>query len=459
MEFAVPAKIQAPLEGRLLNAFADHSEEAMARVKLNGTITAWNPAMEKMFGLDKDEAVGANLIDRMVPDDLRQEREMIMKRVRGGDVVESETRRIRADGAELLVAIRVIPVCDDSGQVVEALWTARDITDRRLREAQENFEAEESYWRGRIDEALAADGFALFGQPVVDLYSGEVRHHELLLRMADGEGGWIGPFDFLPVAERSGQIRRIDRWVVTRAVEVARRFPVAVNVSGLSLADVDLATSLAEAIERHRVRPGDVTVEITETAASEDVPGAVRFTEALAALGCGVAIDDFGTGYGSFTYLHALPVSELKIDKQFISGLSEERLDRRVVDTMVTVGRNFGATVVAEGIEDADVLEAVRRLGVRLGQGYLLGRPAPVEEIEIGARPIPGARGDFSGDRDERLLRRATEVRKWSSELRRRSAACRRKSFEVRVESPVDEIRSARMEGVGRQSTDEEVGR
>jgi EAL domain-containing protein (putative c-di-GMP-specific phosphodiesterase class I) len=138
-------------------------------------------------------------------------------------------------------------------------------------------------------------------------------------------------------------------------------------------------------LSEEAVPVGNVTFEITETAAAENMRGARELVAELNGLGCAVALDDFGTGYGSFTYLRHLPVTQLKIDIEFIRGIDQDPTDRRVVESMVDVARNFAMTTVAEGVEDERTLELVREMGVDLAQGYYVGRPRPLEiEVEAG---------------------------------------------------------------------------
>jgi EAL domain-containing protein (putative c-di-GMP-specific phosphodiesterase class I) len=154
---------------------------------------------------------------------------------------------------------------------------------------------------------------------------------------------------------------------------------VAINLSAASIARGGLIEEVERRLARAGVDPGRVTFEITETAAAEDIDRAAELIERLGALGCGIALDDFGTGFGTFTYLNRLPVSELKIDREFVSQVRDSATNQRVVQTMIAVAHNFGMRTVAEGIEDAGTLGSLVEMGVDLGQGYLLGRPEPID--------------------------------------------------------------------------------
>ena len=252
--------------------------------------------------------------------------------------------------------------------------SAHDITERRRREAKARADHEGLLWRGRIEAALANGGLVFWAQPVVDAASGEVHHHELLLRM-ELDGDVITPNHFLPHAEQGNLITRIDRWAVAAGIEFARTRAVAINLSARSLGDPTLLADIKRALgDRNLAR--NVIFEITETAAAENLRAARGLVEALTALGCGVALDDFGTGYGSFKYLKHLPVTELKIDIEFVRGLVGDPADRRVVSSIIAAAKNFGMQTVAEGVEDEATLRVLRTLGVDFVQGYHLGRPA-----------------------------------------------------------------------------------
>ena len=186
-------------------------------------------------------------------------------------------------------------------------------------------------WSARIEEALRSDRFVVYAQPVLDLGRGEVDRHELLIRMEDGDGSLILPGTFLPVAERTGQIAGIDRWMVRRAIDLIsmRTSPdepcrLDVNLSGCAFDDPALLPLIESEIIRTGIDPSLFGVEITETSAVSDIGRAREFIEELKGLGCRVALDDFGSGFSSFYYLRNLPVDCLKIDGSFVQNMSEE---------------------------------------------------------------------------------------------------------------------------------------
>jgi EAL domain-containing protein (putative c-di-GMP-specific phosphodiesterase class I) len=214
---------------------------------------------------------------------------------------------------------------------------------------------------------------------------------ELLVRLhvppGDGEivpsggedGAVISPSEFLPDAERCGLIGLVDRWMVAKGAAAAaagRRSEV--NLSGRSVGDQALAAELEESIARIGRRAENLILEITETAAVENLDAALDFAERLTRLGCHFALDDFGTGFGSLTHLRRLPVTYLKIDASFVRDIAHDPDDQAMVRGIVAIARELGLLTVAEGIEDRAALELVRSYGVDFAQGYLIGRPAPL---------------------------------------------------------------------------------
>ncbi len=239
-------------------------------------------------------------------------------------------------------------------------------------------------WSRRLRRALAEDGFELFAQPIVDLETGRPAMHELLLRMPDGEGGFIAPGDFLYTAERFGLIRPLDRWVIAAAARLAATHPdsvLSVNLSGRSVTDPSLCAYVEDAIAAAGCAPAQLIFEVTETEAIAAMEPARALATRLRSLGCRFALDDFGSGFASFSHLKALPLDLLKIDGEFVRNLESDHTDQLVVDAVQRVAGGMGKALVAEHVEDAATAERLRRLGVRYGQGYHFARPAPAEAV------------------------------------------------------------------------------
>ncbi len=236
-------------------------------------------------------------------------------------------------------------------------------------------------WVERIQDALEHDRFVLHVQPILDLRIGRVNRYETLLRMVADDGSLIMPNEFLPIAERSGLIARIDQWVVTTACRMlgdlqraGHDIHIEVNLSGPSMGD----PAILDVIEREMAflpRLGGLIIEVTETAAIVDIDRARLFAERLEALGCEFALDDFGAGYGSFYYLKHLPFDYLKIDGTFIKDLLTNRADEVLVRSLVQIATELGKRTVAEFVQDDATLVRLVSLGVDFAQGYHIGRP------------------------------------------------------------------------------------
>jgi EAL domain-containing protein (putative c-di-GMP-specific phosphodiesterase class I) len=201
----------------------------------------------------------------------------------------------------------------------------------------------------------------------------------------------MAPLDFIPLAEETGLIVELDRWVVAEACRQLARWRerfgaaapgwVSANLSGRHLLESDLEASVRRALDDARLDPHALTLEITETVLVQDVALAVERLERLKALGVRIAIDDFGTGYSSLRYVARFPADFLKIAKPFVDGLHDDK-DAALVQTIVSLGASLGMEPIAEGIEQRAQLERLRVLGSTYGQGYLFARPLSVEAVE-----------------------------------------------------------------------------
>ncbi len=227
----------------------------------------------------------------------------------------------------------------------------------------------------RIHTALAEDRFVLYGQPILDLHTGQVTHHELLIRMLSQHGEIIAPAQFIATAERFGLIHEIDHWVTTNGLRLARDGKrVTINLSGHSIGQPSIITAVRDAI-KEGLNPANVIFEITETAALSNITAARQFAATLTNLGCAVALDDFGTGFGTFSYLKHIPARYLKIDIEFVRELATSQTDQQVVTAIVAIAHSLGKLTIAEGVENAETLDLLKALGVDQAQGYHLGKP------------------------------------------------------------------------------------
>jgi diguanylate cyclase (GGDEF)-like protein/PAS domain S-box-containing protein len=245
-------------------------------------------------------------------------------------------------------------------------------------------------WVRRIEQALDNDQFILHWQRIMPLShdTGGV-HGEVLLRLVGDDGELISPGAFLPAAERFHMASRIDRWVVrevfewmaTHKTSLSHVVTVSVNLSGLSIADLDFHRYVLELIEAFEFDHHKLCFEITETAAITNLSDARLFFESMRAYGVRFALDDFGSGVSSFGYLKSLPVDYLKIDGQFIRDLEEDLVDQATVRCISEVSKITGKKTVAEFVETEAVETLLREIGIDYAQGFLRHRPVALDTI------------------------------------------------------------------------------
>jgi PAS domain S-box-containing protein len=376
-------------ENERLAAIVRSSDNAIISKDLNGIVTAWNSAAERLYGYTTEEAIGSPLAGMIIPAVRAHEMESATRTVTRGGSASLETQRRRKTGDLVDVSLRAFAIRNLAGEIVGVCTSAHDVTERLRREERERRDQIGRLWRNRVKRALTDGNLMFWGQPVVDAATGVTHHHELLLRM-DLDGNVIAPNQFLPHAENCDLITEIDRFAVTTGFEIAATIPVAINLSARSLQDPLLIGYIKDALGTGTL-PRNVIFEITETAAVENLDAAHELVEELTGLGFGVALDDFGTGYGSFTYLQHLPVTELKIDIDFVRALAQDPTDQRLVKSIISVARNFDMKTVAEGVEDQATLDLLRTLGVDLVQGYHFGYPAQMTVSNYSISPARSA--------------------------------------------------------------------
>ena len=239
-----------------------------------------------------------------------------------------------------------------------------------------------------VSGALERGEFILQYQPQIELESGRITGVEALVRWHHPEHGVLAPPEFIPPIEQTALIRPLTLALVDQAVgqlvvwrDLGIDVQMSVNLSARNLLDTELPQRVAEILDRHRVRPDRLIVEVTESAAMADPHRAVAVLTALRSTGVGVSVDDFGTGNASIEYLAKLPASEIKIDRSFITDILADSRAEAIVRSTIDLARNLGPTVVAEGIETEAVLNHLIALGCDTGQGYFISRPQPPEQL------------------------------------------------------------------------------
>ena len=235
--------------------------------------------------------------------------------------------------------------------------------------------------------AIGSSQMTLAYQPIFDLEPQRLTGFEALLRWTHPLRGAVSPAMFVALAEETGQIGALTKWVVETTAEQLARWQrddpgisMSVNLSGRDLVRPGFAAQLGAVLARHPVRPGSLLLEITETSLMNRLDEAVDAMRTLRADGFRFSIDDFGTGYSSLAYLSRLPIDTLKIDRAFVSALGKGPESLAIVRTIQQLGQVLQRRVVAEGIENAEQLATLREMGVDAGQGYLLARPMPAEQ-------------------------------------------------------------------------------
>ena len=236
--------------------------------------------------------------------------------------------------------------------------------------------------------ALEQNQFQLYVQPKLDLLTNQVIAVECLVRWVHPDKGTIFPDQFIPFAEQTGFIRQLTRWVMNAAAESCNawnnagiKIKISVNISTRDLLDQELPQKFAEILRLHQVQPQSFCLEITESAIMDDPVRAQQTLDKLHAMGMELSIDDFGTGYSSLAYLKRLPVDELKIDKSFVLKMEQDIDDTKIVKSTIDLGHNMGLRVVAEGIENAEVMALLKDLGCDQAQGYFISRPMPASKM------------------------------------------------------------------------------
>jgi diguanylate cyclase (GGDEF)-like protein len=252
-------------------------------------------------------------------------------------------------------------------------------------ETQKLTTASDIGWSQLIKDALKGDGFALVYQPIVSITGGKQEFYEVLLRIADKNGKYLMPGNFLPVAERFGLLAEIDRWVVAHALAAlaearahGRDIVFSINLSGQAMADVAIVELIKNCLMQHALPPSTVVFEITEQTAVRNIDRARHVMHSLIELGCRFALDDFGVGFSSFNYLKRLPVGLVKIDGAFIKNLDSEPIDQVMVKSIVEIAKALGKEVVAEFVQNDATIELLKGYGVDFVQGGHLGRPTDV---------------------------------------------------------------------------------
>jgi EAL domain-containing protein (putative c-di-GMP-specific phosphodiesterase class I) len=236
-----------------------------------------------------------------------------------------------------------------------------------------------------LRRAVERQEFVVFYQPLVDLHSGQLAGFEALVRWQHPQRGLVSPLEFIPVAEETGLIVPIGAWVLRAACKQMhiwqQHFPthrplaVSVNLSCKQFVQVDLVEHVEHVLRDTGLAPHSLKLEITESVLMEHTSSITTMLMRLHTLGVQLSLDDFGTGYSSLSSLHRFPIQILKIDRSFVSGMNVDSKNAEIVRTIIALARNLSMDVVAEGVETAEHLAALRALRCNYGQGYWFAKP------------------------------------------------------------------------------------
>jgi EAL domain-containing protein (putative c-di-GMP-specific phosphodiesterase class I) len=239
-----------------------------------------------------------------------------------------------------------------------------------------------------LHRAIEARQLCAVYQSKVDLKTRRIVGFEALLRWKHPQRGMISPLQFIPLAEESGLIVPIGEWILREAAQQLARWrqiaPLSmnVNVSVKQLAHPGLVKSIQSILRDTGIAPQTLKLELTESALMTDIESAGKVIGELQRIGIGLKLDDFGTGYSSLSYLHALRFDALKIDRSFVTKMTEDAEAHAIVDTIIRLAHTLDMTVVAEGIENQKQLEELTKLGCDIGQGYYFSRPVDTAAAE-----------------------------------------------------------------------------
>ncbi len=321
------------------------------------------------------------------------------------DLVNSCRFEWEGEKYKLGVSIGVVPITPDS-RSASAILSAGDTACYSAKDAGQNqikiYRPDDTgflrrrgdmLWLGRINEAINEDRFRLFYQEIRPLQdSDEGLSFEVLVKMLDEDDRLIEPGEFLPAAERASMTPQIDRWVIRHVFDwmerqggerLKRLGHISINLSGHSLSERDFLDFVVHEFDQRGLPQGKLCFEVTETVAIANLINAQHIFSRLAEMGCLFSLDDFGTGMSSYGYLKNLPVDFVKIDGVFVRTLTEDNIDAKLVESITDIAHEMGIRSIAEYVENAQIMERLKAIGVDYAQGYFIGEPRPLDSLRL----------------------------------------------------------------------------
>ncbi len=328
-------------------------------------------------------------------------------------LVRSLDTEFMLDGTPVTIGASIgVAVGPEDGRRTTALLQAADLAMYQAKRRRSGYQdsvsatstaSENIVLIGELRDAIIERQLQLHYQPKIDLRTGEVHACEALVRWQHPAHGFVPPTSFIPIAEQTGLIHELTRWVLREAMHQCARWradgrmlSISVNVSARDLLDRTFVTTVRETLRACGVPSSALCLEVTETSIMADPERASAVLREFRASGVRISIDDFGTGYSSLAYLRTIPANELKIDRTFITTLRDGDLDSAIVTSTLHLAHRLGMSVVAEGVEDWATSDTLRRLGCEAAQGYFFARPMPADGVTrwLEGRKTPAAAVD-----------------------------------------------------------------
>jgi PAS domain S-box-containing protein len=398
---------------RRYHGLFDNAIEGIFRTTVEGHYVDANPALAHIYGYESPDELMASLRDignELYVEKQRRDEFMNIMRARGS-VTGFESRIYRKSGDIIWISENARAVLDDGEEALTLLKHADSAMYRAKDNGRNNFQfftrelnalmIEQLELETHLRRALERNQFVLRYQPRVHLATGQIVGAEALLRWRIPQRGTVAPMRFISLAEETGLIVPIGKWVLQTACAQNKAwqdagFPpivVSVNVSPRQFRHENLVQAVAEVLRSTGLEPRFLELELTESMVMHDAPKLVAMLDELKELGVKVAVDDFGTGYSSLSYLKRFPVDRLKVDRSFVENMTTEADDATIVRTIIALGHNLGLKVVAEGVETAQQARALRAYQCDEAQGFLFARAVSARVLpRLITRSIPGQR-------------------------------------------------------------------